>query len=80
MQYCRVDLEEGVDFCASFSSYANPSSGKTDLYVRTSTKFRNKLGWSAVGTGETMTGALMFVFYPTSATNDEATVSVRTAR
>jgi hypothetical protein len=78
-QYCRVDEELGVDFCASITSFANVSSTNADVYIRISSRFRSKNGWSAIGTGETMAGALMFVFYP-SANGDEATVSLRTAK
>lgn len=76
-QYCRVDDELGVDFCASITSHGNESTTNVDLYIRTSSRFRSRNGWSAIGTGETMSGALMFVFYP-SAIADEATVSLRT--
>ena len=78
-QYCRVDSELGVDICFAFASYRNSSSNENDLYIRTSIRFRERAGWAAVRIGETMSGALMFVFYPASAHSNEATVSLRTA-
>lgn len=64
MQYCRVDVEQKLDFCATLSSFHNISSQTNDLYIRTSTKFNQRMGWSALGIGDTMSEALMFIFYP----------------
>ena len=67
MQFCRSGVEAGqADFCMAATAYHNHSSSAHDLYL--SLQVRRPAdspaaGWTAVGTGPTMAGALMFVLY-----------------
>ena len=64
VQFCRVDSQQGTDQCLALSSYNNESSNANDFYLLLSAKFEQRAGFAAFGTGPTMDGALMFVFYP----------------
>ncbi|UNI18533.1 hypothetical protein JDV02_004797 [Purpureocillium takamizusanense] len=87
VQYCKsghsTDGEDGVDFCVGLSLHRNASTDAHNAYI-TLTHTRpshSAVGWTAVGIGRTMMGALMFVMYgdPAASGEKKPTVSVRTA-
>ena len=63
-QYCRVNPVKEIDFCFTLASFQNVSTNAHDVYIRASSRFSNRMGWVAFGTGEIMDSAMMFVFYP----------------
>ncbi|KAK5998092.1 hypothetical protein PT974_00464 [Cladobotryum mycophilum] len=86
-QYCRFGLDKGeIDFCMAVSLYHNHSSSAHDLYLSLNVRRSGasddaaKLGWTAVGTGSHMEGALMFIVYgDPNKPPHPPTLSVRTA-
>ncbi|MCJ1444132.1 MAG: hypothetical protein MMC23_004633 [Stictis urceolatum] len=76
-QYCRVNPVKEIDFCFTLASFQNVSTNAHDVYIRASSRFSNRMGWVAFGTGEIMDSAMMFVFYPGEA-DDDIVVSLRT--
>ncbi|KAK3180941.1 hypothetical protein K4F52_007755 [Lecanicillium sp. MT-2017a] len=86
-QFCRDGYTKGeADFCMATFLYHNHTSSSHDLYVTMETR-RSRTGkstasdgWTAIGTGPTMSGALMFIMYgdPESTDRDGPTLSVRT--
>lgn len=64
LQFCKIDLDHSTDLCLAVSSATNTSTGQDDLSIQFSAKFEEENGWAAVGFGEEMSGALMFVMYP----------------
>ncbi|KAK4108509.1 iron reductase domain protein [Canariomyces notabilis] len=81
VQYCRFGHQDGeADFCMGVSSYLNATTDQHDLYIALSVRRSSALGWTAVGTGPSMAGALMFIVYgdPSSGDHDPV-VSIRTA-
>ncbi|KAG6002677.1 hypothetical protein E4U21_002829, partial [Claviceps maximensis] len=79
IQYCRFGRETGhVDFCLGVTTHRNSSSGMHDLYLSLSvTRDHSDAGWTAVGTGSLMAGALMFVVYGDPA-GEQPVLSIRT--
>jgi hypothetical protein len=63
-QACVQDAGSKTDICVAFASYQNASTGSDDLYLDLSSKFHDRVGWAALGLGQEMAGALMFVIYP----------------
>ena len=75
VQYCKFgasspdnDKEQPkgqIDFCMSVIMYQNASSSAHDMYLSMSVTRRKKsaLGWTAIGVGQVMKGALMLVVY-----------------
>jgi hypothetical protein len=63
-QACVQDAESMTDICVAYASYQNASTGNDDLYLDLSSKFHDRVGWAALGLGQEMAGALMFVMYP----------------
>ncbi|KAI9376040.1 hypothetical protein BJX61DRAFT_491690 [Aspergillus egyptiacus] len=82
VQYCRFGHGEGtVDFCLGLTTHHNASSGNHDMYMSIHVTRTSALGWTAVGTGSTMAGSLMFIVYgdPFSSGHEPPVVSIRTA-
>ncbi|KAH6623311.1 hypothetical protein F5144DRAFT_595504 [Chaetomium tenue] len=82
VQYCRRGGPSEIDFCLGALMYSNMSTSSHDLFL-TFTVTRHSgsaLGWTAVGAGNRMNGALMFIVYgdPLSPTNPPI-VSIRTS-
>lgn len=63
-QYCMVDPDRNVNACVGMSSFANHTTGNTDLYLVISAYFQAPQGWAGLGTGGKMDNSLMFVVYP----------------
>ncbi|KAK3396854.1 hypothetical protein B0T20DRAFT_500318 [Sordaria brevicollis] len=81
VQYCQTGLVTGeADFCVSLASYPNATTKSDDIYFHLAVTRWNANGWTAIGTGQTMAGALMFVIYgdPVNGTEKEPVVSIRT--
>ncbi|KAL2223222.1 hypothetical protein M432DRAFT_597819 [Thermoascus aurantiacus ATCC 26904] len=80
-QYCQ---KEAPEFCVAVSSRQNATTQATDLFLSIATKPSTDekgggvKGWTSVGIGERMAGALMFILYA-DASREQVTVSVRTA-
>jgi hypothetical protein len=64
LQFCNVDPQYKTDLCFAVRSSTNITTGREDLSLHLSAKFEDRIGWAAVGIGEEMGGALMFVLYP----------------
>ncbi|KAK3491076.1 uncharacterized protein B0T23DRAFT_421390 [Neurospora hispaniola] len=81
VQYCQTGLTSGAaDFCLSLFSLPNTTTASHDIYFHLTITRWNANGWTAIGTGQTMAGALMFIVYgdPVNGTEKEPVVSVRT--
>lgn len=65
LQYCSVNEETKTDLCFAVASWKNSTTEANDLSLHISAKFVvDATGWAAVGIGEKMNNALMFVIYP----------------
>ena len=75
VQYCK-----DKEFCFAQTTYANPATGNHDLYITFLVNGfdDSAAGWSAVGLGTAMEGALMFVVYGNPKGEDDPVLSVRT--
>lgn len=63
-QYCHANTaEEPVAFCVTASTWYNESTQATDLALIFGHQRSPRGGWAAVGLGEGMFGALMFITY-----------------
>ncbi|KAG5929790.1 hypothetical protein E4U42_004514 [Claviceps africana] len=82
VQYCRFGHEAGqVDFCLGISTHRNSSTSKHDMYLSLAVTRDSELGWSAVGAGSLMAGALMFIVYGDPGDRGHAPVlSIRTVQ
>jgi hypothetical protein len=86
-QFCRNGYKDGqADFCMAVFFYHNHTTSSHDLYLtmetRRSTTAASSVsnGWTAIGTGAQMEGALMFVMYGDAKNDDDGkgpTLSVR---
>ncbi|GJC97738.1 hypothetical protein ColKHC_06564 [Colletotrichum higginsianum] len=85
VQYCRFGdparPNAAADFCLGLATLRNASTGAHDVYMTlTHTRpRRSAAGWTAVGTGDSMTGSLMFIIYGDPASGEKPIVSVRAA-
>ncbi|KAK4152570.1 hypothetical protein C8A00DRAFT_16129 [Chaetomidium leptoderma] len=80
VQYCRFGHPNGdVDFCMGVSSSLNTTTTHHDLHITLSVRRSSALGWTAVGTGPSMAGALMFIVYGDPSAGADPVVSVRNA-
>ena len=83
VQYCqtpsRSSSKHGPDFCISATSFENPSTSMQDLLISMQVTRRGDpaRGWTAVGLGEGMHGAMMMVVYGDPATGQRPVVSIR---
>ncbi|EEA20763.1 hypothetical protein TMatcc_000752 [Talaromyces marneffei ATCC 18224] len=59
IQYCHT----GPDFCFAATTQQNTSSDSHDVYLTISATPSKKGGWTGVGLGREMKGALMFIVY-----------------
>lgn len=65
LQHCTVREEIKTDLCFAVSSWKNSTTGTNDLSLQISARFAvAATGWAAVGIGEKMNQALVFVMYP----------------
>lgn len=65
LQFCKIDEEKKTDLCLALASSHNTTTHAKDLSLHLSVQFpARNTGWAAVGVGEEMKGALMFVLYP----------------
>ncbi|KAK4161752.1 hypothetical protein QBC43DRAFT_323200 [Cladorrhinum sp. PSN259] len=85
-QYCQFGHSKGeIDFCMGLSSTLHTSSNDVNetttatehLYM--SVRKSSARGWTAIGTGESMTDSLMFIVYGNPGESRAPVVSVRTA-
>lgn len=80
-QYCRHRGENGnAEICLAINTFYNTTTDGLDIYMTLQT-FRykaSKKGWAAMGLGNQMTGALMFLVYGDPELGD-MTTSIRTA-
>ena len=85
-QYCQQTTTNPslpyADFCVSVSAYDNPSTLQQDLYVvvQVTREHAVSRGWTAIGPGQAMDGALMFIVYGDPASGKKPIVSVRTTK
>ncbi|CZR53543.1 uncharacterized protein PAC_03422 [Phialocephala subalpina] len=80
LQFCSVSEPKKTDLCFAVASSKNSTTQKNDLSLHISAKFVvDATGWAAVGIGEGMDNALMFVMYP-GGEEGRITVSVRTTK
>lgn len=64
VQFCHVDKIFELDLCLALSTAYNSTSKGYDHYMTFSGRYERGRGWNAVGIGEKMDKALMFVLYP----------------
>ncbi|OAA82016.1 Carbohydrate-binding domain family 9-like protein [Akanthomyces lecanii RCEF 1005] len=78
-QYCRFGHGAGeVDFCLGVSTHRNSSTNYHDVYLSLSVTRDSDTGWTAVGAGSSMVGALMFIVYGDPDGDASPVLSVRT--
>ncbi|KAA8645171.1 hypothetical protein EYZ11_006694 [Aspergillus tanneri] len=83
VQYCRFghniqSQDADVDFCLGVAMHQNASSKNYDMYLTMTVTRSSSLGWTAIGTGSSMAGSLMFILYGDPYANEPPTVSIRT--
>ncbi|KAI1101458.1 iron reductase domain protein [Jackrogersella minutella] len=80
VQYCKngVDTNE-VDFCMGMLTHRNVSTDSHDLFLTMAVTRPDltSLGWTAVGLGEVMEGALMFIVYGDPKSPEPPIASIR---
>jgi hypothetical protein len=84
VQYCKFSSsnipDNEIDFCMGALMYQNTSSNAHDMYL-TMTVSRQKgsaLGWTAIGPGTIMDGAIMIIIYGDPLGHGDPIVSIRT--
>ncbi|EEH19228.1 hypothetical protein PABG_01547 [Paracoccidioides brasiliensis Pb03] len=84
VQYCRFGYNEHepseVDFCMGVVMHYNVSSQNHDMYLTMEVPRMSSLGWTAIGTGSSMTGSLMFIIYGDPSDEHGPVVSIRTVK
>ncbi|PGH31382.1 hypothetical protein GX50_05862 [[Emmonsia] crescens] len=82
VQYCRFGHNEhgpsDVDFCMGVAMHYNISSHNHDMYLTMEIPRTSALGWTAIGTGSSMKGSLMFIIYGNPSDQHGPIVSIRT--
>ncbi|EQL38622.1 hypothetical protein BDFG_00190 [Blastomyces dermatitidis ATCC 26199] len=82
VQYCRFGHNEhgpsSVDFCMGVAMHYNRSSLHHDMYLTMEIPRTSALGWTAIGTGSSMRGSLMFIIYGIPSDQHGPIVSIRT--
>ena len=85
VQYCKYANDEQPDaeinFCMGLVMHQNLTSSSHDLYLSmTHTRFNgSNRGWTAIGLGSNMAGALMFIIYGDPTGHEAPIVSIRRA-
>lgn len=70
-QYCHPESPQApVVFCVAANTRLNTSTQATDLIVTFGHQRSPRGGWAAVGLGEGMFGALMFITYAQESSTD----------
>ncbi|KAI0890160.1 iron reductase domain protein [Annulohypoxylon maeteangense] len=80
IQYCRNGAETNeIDFCMSMLTHYNASTSAHDLFLTMSVLRPDStpVGWTAIGLGEVMEGALMFIIYGDPLASKKPVVSIR---
>ena len=84
IQFCKFRFpsaeHDEIDFCMGALMHRNISSNAYDMYL-TMTVSRQKdsaLGWTAIGPGNIMDGALMIIVYGDPLSQEDPIVSIRT--
>jgi hypothetical protein len=80
VQYCKYGAAtDQIDFCVGVLMHHNISTTFHDLYLTMSVSRPDStsLGWTAVGLGEVMEGALMFIVYGDPKSSEQPIVSIR---
>ncbi|KAK0620908.1 hypothetical protein B0T14DRAFT_604408 [Immersiella caudata] len=82
VQYCHEDTRIPVRFCMATETTFNSSSSKTDLLLTFGYQRSDYGGWSAVGIGSEMRGAIAFIGYMEHSSGDygRPIVSIRRGR
>ena len=85
VQFCKYGNPDKpnsvIDFCVGVTAHENATSSQHNLYI-TFTHTRHQAsaaGWTAVGLGSIMDGALMFMVYGDPLSGEDPLVSIRTA-
>lgn len=63
VQYCHKDPSVPIHFCLAMNTGHNASSSSNNLLVTFGYQRVSQGGWTAIGLGSGMLGALMFVEY-----------------
>ncbi|KAI1208003.1 iron reductase domain protein [Annulohypoxylon truncatum] len=80
IQYCKYGAETNeIDFCMSLLTHYNASTSAHDLFLTMSVTRPNStaIGWTAIGLGEVMEGALMFIIYGDPLASKQPVISIR---
>ncbi|KAL5349886.1 hypothetical protein ACLOAV_004920 [Pseudogymnoascus australis] len=80
VQYCKYGSKTNdIDFCMGMLMHHNITSSSHDLYLSLSVTrpHSTALGWTSIGLGETMEGALMFIVYGDPLSSEKPIVSIR---
>ncbi|KZM25932.1 integral component of membrane [Ascochyta rabiei] len=79
VQYCRFGhRSNAVDFCMGVTMHHNHTSGAHDMYMSFAVTRSSHLGWTAICTGPSMKGALMFIMYGDPGSGVDPILSIRT--
>ncbi|KAJ6784145.1 hypothetical protein PWT90_04175 [Aphanocladium album] len=79
-QFCKFGRNsDEANFCSSFTVHRNESTSEHNVYLTFShmRPINSAKGWSAIGFGEEMKGALMVIVYGNPASGESPVVSVR---
>jgi hypothetical protein len=80
VRYCRFGHRNGeADFCVGLTSSLNRTTSQHDIHIDLSVRRSLALGWTAIGTGPSMAGSLMFIIYGDPSAGLDPIVSVRSA-
>ena len=63
-QFCTRDSLTKTDLCVAIHHSINSSTSRADLTIHIRSVFVDRNGWAAVGLGDRMDDALMFVLCP----------------
>ncbi|KAI0378055.1 iron reductase domain protein [Hypomontagnella monticulosa] len=80
VQYCKDGVKSNqIDFCMGMLMHHNDSTSSHDLYLTMSVTRPDSTshGWTAIGLGEIMEGALMFIVYGDPLSSEQPIVSIR---
>ena len=82
VQHCQSSLKHGPNFCISATSSEDPSTAMLEFLLTIQIKMseNSASGWTAIGLGDIMDGALMAVIYGDSASGNPPVVSIRSTK